>query len=125
MKKLISILMLLLLVMTSACAFAEGDAPEATTTPAVEATAAPEVTAEPLTAEEQIAQLNATVEELTARLDELTGESKEELATYGANYNPDSLITDGLLVTVIGLLGVFLVLILFFLTIKMMQKILK
>lgn len=36
-----------------------------------------------------------------------------------------SLIMDGLLVTVVGLAGVFLVLILFFLTIKMMHKMLK
>ena len=36
-----------------------------------------------------------------------------------------NLIMDGLLVTVVGLAGVFLVLILFFLTIKMMHKMLK
>lgn len=37
----------------------------------------------------------------------------------------NSLLMDGLLVTVVGLAGVFLVLILFFLTIKMMHKMLK
>ena len=37
----------------------------------------------------------------------------------------NSLLTDGLLVTIIGLAGVFLVLILFFLMIKLMGKMLK
>lgn len=36
-----------------------------------------------------------------------------------------SLFTKGLLVTVVGLIGVFLVLTLFYFTIKLMQKILK
>lgn len=123
MKKLISLLMMFLLVMTCAFALAEDNgAAEPTATPVPAETLTESV--EPA-AEDEVAQLRATVEELTARLDELTGEDEEELATYGSNYQPDSLLVDGLLVTVVGLAGVFLVLILFFLTIKMMHKMLK
>ena len=122
MKKLISLLMMFLLVMTCAFALAEDNAgAEPTATPV-----SAEVAAEPAepTEEDEIEKLQAEIETLKARLDELTDEG-EELATYGTNYHPDNLIVDGLLVTVVGLAGVFLVLILFFLTIKFMHKMLK
>ena len=125
MKKLISLLMMLLLVMTCAFALAEDNAGAEPTATPVPADVAAE-TAEPAepTEEDEIAKLQAEIETLKARLDELTDED-EELATYGTNYHPDNLIVDGLLVTVVGLAGVFLVLILFFLTIKFMHKMLK
>ena len=117
--------MMFLLVMTCAFALAEDNAGSEPTAAPVPAEVAAE-TAEPAepTEEDEIAKLQAEIETLKARLDELTDED-EELATYGANYHPDNLIVDGLLVTVVGLAGVFLVLILFFLTIKFMHKMLK
>ena len=46
-----------------------------------------------------------------------------EQATAGNNLKDLPLMTQGLLTTAMGLLGVFLVLTLFFVTIKLMQKI--
>ena len=95
MKKLISLLMALLLVLTGVLALAEATGDEGET-PAV--TASSEENAE-------TAQDDAN---------EVTEAPAER-----------SLIGDGLLVTIIGLAGVFLVLILFFLMIKLMGKMLK
>ena len=81
MKKLISLLMMLLLVLTCAFALAEDNAGAEPTATPVPADVAAE-TAEPAepTEEDEIAKLQAEIETLKARLDELTDED-EELAT--------------------------------------------
>ncbi|MBQ8202328.1 MAG: hypothetical protein IJZ74_11250 [Clostridia bacterium] len=55
----------------------------------------------------------------------LVGTAFAEEAAVTSSLAGASLLTKGLIVTAGGLLGVFLVLILFFLTIKLMQKVLK
>ena len=83
MKKLISLLMALLLVMTGVAALAETEG------------------------------------------ETVIGGADEATSIVVTETVENSLLMDGLLVTVIGLAGVFLVLILFFLMIKLMGKMLK
>lgn len=101
MKKLISLLMVLLMVLTSVVALAEATEDATAQTP--------EIGTEGTDNE-------APAEDGTATEAEENGES--DLATQ-------PLMTKGLIVTAGGLCGVFLVLILFFLMIKIMGKMLK
>lgn len=101
MKKLISLLMVLLMVFTGVIALAETteDAPAQT----------PEVGAE-------VTDNEAPAEDGAANTAEENGDSE---------LSAQPLMTKGLIVTAGGLCGVFLVLILFFLMIKIMGKFMK
>ena len=115
MKKLISIL-LRLMVLISGIAMAEStDAPAAPTAAATE-TPADEIFAAPTEDE------TAVTEDDTTETDPEAGETKEESKI---DWSQVSRMNKGLIITAGGLGGVFLVLILFFLMIKVMGKLLK
>lgn len=116
MKKLISIL-LMLMVLISGVAMAEEPTAEPSATPVVDATTEPaaDATAEPTA--------DATAEpaaDATAEPTEVTEETEQKV-----DWSQVSMLNKGLIVTAGGLTGTFLVLILFFLGIKLMQKVLK
>lgn len=68
-----------------------------------------------------ISALTESVEPVVEVVEEIAAPVAETVANNGLVHLP--LFTKGLLTTVMGLLGVFIVLTLFFITIKLMQKI--
>ena len=128
MKKLISIL-LMLMVLCCGVALAEEAAPTATPVPAeetsvpAEETPAPEATPEPTAV--TVEALQAEIDALKARLDKIDPVETATPTPEAKVLDGGELAQNGLIVTAGGLAGVFLVLILFFLTIKFMGKVLK
>ena len=117
MKKLISIL-LMLMVLISGIAMAESTDAPATEAPTAAATEAPaeEDTAAP--AEDETAAPEDDIAETDSEVQETKNKST-------IDWSQVSRMNKGLIVTAGGLGGVFLVLILFFLMIKVMGKLLK